>query len=364
MQILYDGYIYEQQTAGGINRYFANLISRLPETALPTISTCQPRNLNYPNHPNLKTFFYQRFGFKPGRFCYWLEKYYFQAVAHCNRFNIVHPTYYSLLSRQELNQSKYPVVLTVHDMIHELFASQIDPDGKQAEIKKKAILSAQAIICVSENTKRDLLARYSLPEEIVTVTHLASEIDASMSYGTETVPSQPYYLYVGGRGTYKNFDRLLSAFSQTISKHPEIKLCVVSSAFDSKEQQRISELQLEQSIEHYGYVSDRHLAKLYRCSIAFVYPSLYEGFGIPPLEAMSCGTPVIASNTSSIPEVVGNAGILFNPESSDDLADILLSVLDNPLERDRLIDKGYNKSKLFCWNQTVAQTMGVYRSVI
>jgi glycosyltransferase involved in cell wall biosynthesis len=110
-------------------------------------------------------------------------------------------------------------------------------------------------------------------------------------------------------------------------------------------------------------MGDRHLAKLYRCSIALVYPSLYEGFGIPPLEAMSCGTPVIAANTSSIPEVVGDEGILFNPKSSDDLADILLSVLDNPLERDRLIKKGLQRSELFSWDRTVAQTLDVYCSV-
>lgn len=112
-----------------------------------------------------------------------------------------------------------------------------------------------------------------------------------------------------------------------------------------------------------NYLSDRHLAKLYRCSLAFVYPSLYEGFGIPPLEAMSCGTPVIASNTSSIPEVVGDAGILFNPESSNDLADILVSLIDNSLECDRLIDKGFQRSKLFNWDLTVTQTLDVYRCV-
>ena len=96
------------------------------------------------------------------------------------------------------------------------------------------------------------------------------------------------------------------------------------------------------------YVSrDRHLAKLYRCSLGFVYPSLYEGFGIPPLEAMSCVTPVIASSTSSIPEVVGDAKILFNPKSSADLADILLSLSNSPIKRDLLIQKGYQKSQEF-----------------
>ena len=363
MRILYDGQIYASQSAGGINRYFTNLINRLPGSFTPAITTCQSRDVNYPSHPNLKTFFYQRFGFSPGRISYWLEKYYFRAITCFKSFDVFHPTYYSLLTRQNFNQHKHPVVLTVYDMIHELFAAQMDASGQQAQIKKKAILSAQAVICISENTKKDLLERYSLPEDRITVTYLASEINASLAYGSEPVSSQPYYLYVGGRYGYKNFDRLLGAFAKVASVNSEIKLCVVGSSFNSTEAKRITELGLTKRIEHYGCVSDRHLAKLYRCSVAFVYPSLYEGFGIPPLEAMSCGTAVIASNCSSIPEVVGDAGILFNP-TSNDLADILLYLLDNPLERDRLVAKGCHRAKAFSWDKTVAQTTEVYRSVV
>jgi glycosyltransferase involved in cell wall biosynthesis len=248
-------------------------------------------------------------------------------------------------------------------MIHELFANEIDPKGQQAEKKRKAILAAQAVICISENTKKDLLERYSLPEEKVKVTYLASEIDASFSHGSEPVPSRPYYLYVGGRYEYKNFDGLLAAFAKALSVRPDIALCVVGSPFYETEEKLIAELGLTGHIEHYGYASDTHLAKLYRCSVAFVYPSLYEGFGIPPLEAMSCGTAVVASNCSSIPEVVGDAGILFDPKSTGDLADILLSLLDSPKERDRLIAKGYQRAQAFSWDKTVAQTLDVYRSV-
>ncbi|NEQ25190.1 MAG: glycosyltransferase family 4 protein, partial [Microcoleus sp. SIO2G3] len=124
MRILYDGQIYAVQTAGGINRYFANLIGRLPEDFTPALTTCKPRNVNYPTHPNLKTFLYKRFGFSPGRVSYWLEKHYFRGVTFFNSFDVSHPTYYSLLTRQEINQCRYPVVLTVYDMIHELFAEQ------------------------------------------------------------------------------------------------------------------------------------------------------------------------------------------------------------------------------------------------
>lgn len=363
MRILYDGEIYAMQSVGGINRYFANLVGKLPIDFLPTLTTCHPCKITYPDHPNLKTFFYKRFGFWPGRLSYWLEKHYFRSVASFNAFDIFHPTYYSLLTRQEVSQCRLPVVITVWDMIHEIFSEQIDPKGQLAEAKRKAILSAQAVICISENTKKDLLELYSLPQEKVTVTHLASEINLSLSHGLEPVPPQPYYLYVGGRNGYKNFDSLLAAFAKAVSVRPEITLCVVGPPFSEAEKKVIADLSLTERVEHYGYSNDTHLAKLYRCSIAFVYPSLYEGFGIPPLEAMSCGTVAVTSNCSSIPEVVGDAGILFNPRSTSDLADILLFLLDNPLERDRLIAKGHQRAKLFSWDKTVAQTIKVYRSV-
>jgi glycosyltransferase involved in cell wall biosynthesis len=364
MRILYDGQIYEMQFSGGINRYFANLISKLPADFTPALTTRQPQNVYSPTHPRLKTFYYKRFGFRPGRVSYALEKSYFSAVDFFYSFDLIHPTYYSLLNLPEISQCRYPIVLTVWDMIHELFAEKMDPNGQVAEMKRKAVLSAQAIICISENTKKDLLEVYSVPEEKVSVTHLASEIDASFSHCSEPVPSRPYYLYVGGRFSYKNFDGLLAAFAKAVSVRPEIALCVVGSPFNETEKKLIADLKLTDRIEHYKHASDSHLAKLYRCSLALVYPSLYEGFGIPPLEAMSCGTAVVASNCSSIPEVVGDAGILFDPKSVGDLADILLFLLDNSVERDRLIAKGYRRAQTFSWDKTAAQTIDVYRSLI
>jgi glycosyltransferase involved in cell wall biosynthesis len=170
-----------------------------------------------------------------------------------------------------------------------------------------------------------------------------------MSYGEESVPENAYYLYVGTRSGYKNFRRLLYAFAKVVSCYPEVNLCVVGSPLKDKERQLMSELKLINDVIHYSFPSDNYLAKLYRHSIALVYPSLYEGFGIPPLEAMACGTVAIASNSSSLPEVLGNAGILFDPESTEQLADIMLSLINSPIERDSWIAKGKKQAELFSW---------------
>jgi glycosyltransferase involved in cell wall biosynthesis len=248
-------------------------------------------------------------------------------------------------------------------MIHELFMAEMDPKGRQVEEKRQAIMAAQTVICISENTRNDLLERYPIAPEKVRVTHLASEIDASLANGPEPVPTRRYFLYVGLRYRYKNFDGLLAAFARMLSVRPKLALCVVGAPFSDSERKLINELGLAGAIEHYEQVSDAHLAKLYHESVAFVYPSLYEGFGIPPLEAMACGTPVVASNRSSIPEVVGDAALLFDPEQTDELTDILIMLADDASQRERLITKGQERAKVFSWDKTVAQTLEIYREV-
>lgn len=173
MKVLYDGQIYAMQAAGGINRYFANIISRLPDSFHPTLTAnYRSSKLHYPNHPNLKLIEYK--GFRPHRVSRRMGKYYLQAATAFKEFDFSHPTYYSLLSGQYFDNYRHPVVLTVHDMIHELFSDQLEPNGETAEAKRKAILSAQAIICVSENTKNDLLERYPSLEDKISITYLAS----------------------------------------------------------------------------------------------------------------------------------------------------------------------------------------------
>ena len=249
-------------------------------------------------------------------------------------------------------------------MIHEIFPEQIDANGSNRDLKQKAILAAQKIICISENTKKDLLERYSIPEKNVTVTYLASELDISMSYSSDSVPEYPYFLYVGSRVSYKNFERLLTAFAKVISSYDDLALCVVGSPFTENEDNIIYNLGLEDHIKHYGYVNNCHLAKLYRCSLAFVYPSLYEGFGIPPLEAMACGTVAIVANSSSLPEVVGDAGIMLDPKDEDGLCHHLLQIYNSQELKEQMSNKSLVQAKKFSWERCTQETIQAYKTAI
>lgn len=363
MRILYDGAMY-QEPAGGINRYFANVIARLPGSFIPHLTTCRRSSQNDPAHPRLEVHRFARF--RPRRVSLKFERAYFGRVADSQSFDLAHPTYYSLLSQREIAEYRCPVVITVWDMIHELFP-EMDPLGRFAEQKRRAVEVADALICISENTKNDLLQRYPAAAGKVTVTHLAANlalgIDKEETKGSEPIPATPYFIYVGSRASYKNFDSLLSAFAKAATVETDMSLCIVGPPFTQVEARKITQFGLTNRVAHYGQVTDAHLARLYRNSIALVYPSLYEGFGIPPLEAMSCGTAVIASNRSSIPEVVGDAALLFDPAHQDELTDMLVTLPRDTSRRDSLVRKGYLRAAQFSWNTTADQTIAVYRGV-
>src|SRR2546421_42752 len=216
MRVLYDGEILKMQRAGGVNRYFANLISRLPADFHPTLLVDEANEIGTLSHPNLKVhqFGNSQPGGQPSPFRNMfarLNDRYLEMMGRYIPFDIAHPTYYTLLSG---HVTKYhcPVVVNVWDMVHEVFSDTMDPTGWNAEQKRQSIMAADVIICISENTKSDLLRYHPSVVDRVKVIYLASEMDERMSYGPEPTPSVPYFLYIGNRLTYKNLDRLLSAF--------------------------------------------------------------------------------------------------------------------------------------------------------
>jgi glycosyltransferase involved in cell wall biosynthesis len=250
-------------------------------------------------------------------------------------------------------------------MIPEIFGREQNPDGRDARAKRKAVESADAVICVSENTRRDLLERIPIPAERVSVTPLASALSREMSLGDEPVPERPYFLFVGARHSpYKNFARLLQAFARAADKQTDLELCVVGPKFDRTERQRIDELKLANHVKNAGPISDSHLAKLYRCSLALVCPSLYEGFGVPPLEALACGTLAIVSNAASLTEVTGRAALMIDPHSVDSVVDGMLRVCHlGRDERQEWINRGLAQAARFDWSKTASDTIAIYRTV-
>jgi glycosyltransferase involved in cell wall biosynthesis len=247
-------------------------------------------------------------------------------------------------------------------MIHERFPQTLDPQGKAARAKQQAVEHARAVICISERTKQDLLETYRVSEDRVHVVHLASDMSAvAGELGERRNSARPYFMYVGARTPYKNFDGLLAAMRFVIQRFPDAQVQLVGPPWRRRERARYGDWLRRGTLVNHGLVSDKQLAELYRDSVALVYPSRYEGFGIPPLEAMWCGTPVVASNSGSIPEVVGDAAQLFDAESTDELATILIDLLQHPERRTDWIIRGQRRARLFSWDKAAAETMAVYQ---
>ena len=364
MRVLYDGSIFNFQELGGINRYFSNLIDNLPSGVAPTLTTTRRNRDNFPRQPRLDIRCHPRFAFRPGRVAYWAEKFYFRAVSR--GFDVVHPTYYSLLTQLPWKAPalRGRLVVTVYDMIHERFPQT--PVNPTVALKKGAIEAAAAILCISQQTRRDLLEYYpALDPAKVHVTYLASEVSREIAVEQKDVPPSQYLLYVGGRDvTYKNFDGLLRAFARLGVEHRELCLWVVGGGpFTSDEILLATQLGIKDRLKHLGNLDDAELAGIYQHARLFVYPSLYEGFGIPPLEAMACGAPVIVADCSSLPEVVGQAALLFDPSEEDGLERAIVRLLSSSSLCAEMVARGFEQAAKFSWSKTASQTVAVYESL-
>lgn len=276
--------------------------------------------------------------------------------------DIVHETYYKA---ERLAPKSSKVILTVHDMIHERFHDSFPASDKTRSLKKSAIERADHIICISKQTQRDLIELTEIEPEKTTVVHHGYELAKNIVRKSEVTHSKPFILYVGNRVGYKNFDRLLKAISNEKELQGSYDLfCFGGGAFTSREKELFVKLGFKEGNIRLVSGTDEVLADLYRNAKLFVYPSLYEGFGIPPLEAMSFDCPVACSNTSSIPEVVGNAGAYFDPTNIDEISFTLKKLLSDEEYRKKLIISGRERIKLFSWNRCASETLEVYRNVI
>jgi len=260
-------------------------------------------------------------------------------------------------------------VSTVHDMIHERFSNWFSQNDDTARRKRATVSRASHVICISENTRRDLIELYAVDPNKVSVVYLGYEmLDAGVDSGGVSLALSkfaPYILYVGDRGGYKNCEALLRAYAGSAWLRENFRVvCFGGGLFRADELELIRELSIKPGRIEQVSGGDDVLAGYYRNAAAFVYPSLYEGFGIPPLEAMALGCPVICSNTSSIPEVVGDAGESFDPGQVESIRASIENVLQSSERRAELIRKGSRKCAEYSWDRCASETLKIYRGLV
>ena len=263
-------------------------------------------------------------------------------------------------------------IVTIHDAFAYVCPDQHDrlDNWRYWLMLPRVVRRADVILTDSQHSASDLRRYLGVTSEKARV--IACGVDATFHRVTNQLElsstlarhgiSRPYLLYVGGINARKNVARLLESYARLRERHPESQLVIAGKPQWKTDQisATFRRLALERHVHFSGYVPEADLPALYSGAEAFVFPSLYEGFGLPPLEAMACGTPVIASNTSSLPEVVGDAAILVDPLDVDAIADAIGRVLTKQDLADDLRNRGLARARLFTWERTARETLAAY----
>lgn len=365
MKIAFDHQIFMLQSYGGISRYFVRLADGLIAMK-DDVRVCAPFYCNrylgdLPEH-NVVGREIKRLPAKTIRLSATLNRY--LTGREMNRFapDIFHETYYTENTVVAKGAKR---ILTVYDMIHERFADTFPDHDKTSRYKRAAVQRADHIISISHSTKRDLCEMFRVPPEKVSVVHLGFEKFPETEIATHSTKSdKPFLLFVGNRGGYKNFNGMLRAVSSRKELRDTFDIVAFGGGgFNASEMRFIQSSGLRSGSVHQISGADARLGQLYRNAVAFVYPSIYEGFGLPPLEAMANGCVVVTSNTSSMPEVVGPAGEYFSPNDIEEQAQAISNVVFDTARSAELLRLGRERIKLFSWKSCAKETRDVYQKV-
>ena len=274
------------------------------------------------------------------------------------------------------NEIPCSTVVTIHDLIPYTMPETVGRGYLLKFLKDmpSIIENSKAIITVSDWSKKDILRLFPIDESKIYVTHLAADPkykildkDFCKNYIKSTYKiDKPFVLYLGGFSPRKNVDSLIKAFNN-INKRlcKEYNLVIAGEGKDdfNKLKELSLSLKSRDKIKFTGYLKNEDLPLFYNACDAFIYPSFYEGFGLPVLEAMNCGCPVITSNVSSIPEVVGNAGIMINPSNINELEDAMEMLLNDETLKEKYSLLGLQRSSEFSWEKTAKLTLNVYNII-
>jgi glycosyltransferase involved in cell wall biosynthesis len=364
MRICYDYQIFAAQKYGGITRYFVEIASRIrqfPDADVRILAPLYRSKLLQEKRsllPVVGTYFSGSFARATG-LCMGVGSIYSKASSRWYRPDIVHETYY-LPAKTVPSASKS--IITVYDLVAEQFPDPPSRPPGILPVRKAAFERADHLICISQSTRADLIRLYGVDSAKVSVIPLASSIIPS------TKPPFPieesFFLYVGSRWGYKNFTGLMEAFRQSNLYKSHKIVCFGGDGFTDDELQRLKNLGLP--LDRFEIVAgdDHLLSRYYASALALVYPSLYEGFGIPLLEAMECNCPVLCGISSSLPEVAGDAAGYFDASDPSSIAEAMLKIANSPDGRQQLIQRGRDRVSQFSWDKCAQQTYAVYEKLL
>jgi glycosyltransferase involved in cell wall biosynthesis len=359
IRVLFDTQAFRHQRYGGISRYYAELIRRLPSLNVDPVLHLPWVNNEYAvaaglsshrgatmlsAHPVFRWFYYLALRGND----------LLQGVI--DQYDILHRTYYAAPY-----PVRHPTVCTVVDMIPELLPHYF-PEGNPHRRKREVVHASDMVLSISESTTRDLVEFYGYPASRVVTTPLGIDCRAFADVPKVSHPFRPpYLLFVGLRHRYKNFRRFGLAAAAVLAAHPEVSLALVGGGalLESEREIFVRAGVFDRVVQ--ANVADEALPTIYREAEVFVFPSEYEGFGLPILESFACACPVAASRASSFPEVGGPAIEYFDPQSTDDIAQSIERILNSRSHADELRRLGSERVKAYSWQRTAELTAEAYR---
>lgn len=360
MKVQFDHQTFILQKYGGISRYFANLYNHLDSHSgfKSELSLLYSQNY-YINEKSYLPKVIGKFLLKKNKRLTKWNKLYSERIIKKNEFDIFHPTYYDPYF---LNHIKKPFVITVHDMIHELFPEWFLGSDPYVRYKRLVFEKASHFIAISKSTKDDLQSIYNIDDSKISVIHHGYQIITSDPINFKK-PTPNYILYVGDRNSYKNFNRFINAVTPIISKGDDISLiCAGGGAFSLVER----ELFFRKGLKKVTHImaDDATLKMLYQNALVFVYPSLYEGFGLPILEAFANKCPSVISDIRPFREVGGNGCMYFNPNDIEDMSTQIEKVIQSEMLANHLRNAGEIELQNFSIGSCLEKTALVYKNLV
>jgi len=371
VKIAYDYQTFTVQKYGGISRYFHQLTKHISKTK-HSAEIFSPLYINNYIHNLPKELVHGKFVDakyidkipKKSRIIGGMNRSLSKKQLDLFNPDIVHETFYS---KHKTYKKAKCTVITVYDMIHELFDYYLPPHHKGWDEKKDAINRADHIICISDHTRKDLIELFDVGIDKTSVVHLGYERSETIETIENNKPDdqRPFLLYVGWREWYKNFKPFLKSISGSKSIMNDFDIVAFGGGeFTLEEVKLMTELGFRNGQVRQISGSDKLLAKYYSQARAFIFPSLYEGFGLPPLEAMSYNCPVISSNASCMPEVIGDAAEYFDPNSLDEMLKSVEKTVYSDSRINELVLLGKQQIEKYSWQKCASETLSIYQSII